>query len=71
MKKSLITKRLTRKLSTAPYENVEVSVEFQEEVEFSRSGDCQEQLDTSTKFKFRTFWRLTKHPLSYRTSLFS
>jgi|TARA_Y100000310_G_scaffold344276_1_gene456152 hypothetical protein len=56
-KTSRITKRVSRKIQTKTYENLEVTCEFSEEVEWSDMKERQEKLDRITKLLIVDFDR--------------
>ena len=49
MKKSVIKKSITRKISTAPYETLDVHVEIQEEVEWEKMEERMKKTDAISK----------------------
>ena len=48
-KKSIIKKSITRKISTAPYETLDVHVEIQEEVEWDKMDERMKKTDAISK----------------------
>ena len=48
-RKSIIHKTITRKLSTAKFESLDLTVEFEEEVEWNSIKERQEKSDKITK----------------------
>tara|TARA_Y100000034_G_scaffold130410_1_gene188851 strand:+ start:451 stop:708 length:258 start_codon:yes stop_codon:yes gene_type:complete len=48
-RKSYIKKKITRNLNTAQFEQLEVSCEFQEDVEWSNIAERQDKSDKITK----------------------
>ena len=48
-KKSTIKKSITRKISTAPYETLDVHVEIQEEVEWEKMDERMKKTDAISK----------------------
>jgi len=49
MKKSIIKKSITRKVSTAPYETLDVHVEIVEEVEWEKMDERMKKTETISK----------------------
>lgn len=49
MKKSIIKKSITRKISTAPYETLDVHVEIVEEVEWEKMDERMKKTDAISK----------------------
>ena len=49
MKKSIIKKSISRKISTAPYETLDVHVEIEEEVEWEKMDDRMKKTDAISK----------------------
>jgi len=49
MKKSIIKKSITRKISTAPYETLDIHVEVTEEVEWEKMDDRMKKTDSISK----------------------
>tara|TARA_Y100000034_G_C6679357_1_gene298573 strand:+ start:261 stop:512 length:252 start_codon:yes stop_codon:yes gene_type:complete len=56
-KKSVIHKRISRKINTAPYENIEVSCEFQEEITWNDLKERQMKSEKITKLLITDFNR--------------
>jgi hypothetical protein len=55
MKKSIIKKSITRKISTAPYETLDVHVEIQEEIEWENMQQRIEKADSVSKILILDF----------------
>ena len=49
MKKSIIKKSISRKISTAPYETLDIHVEIEEEVEWEKMDDRMKKTDAISK----------------------
>lgn len=49
MKKSIIKKSITRKISTAPYESVDIHIEVTEEVEWESMDERMKKTDAISK----------------------
>ena len=49
MKKSIIKKSITRKISTAPYESIDINIEITEEVEWENMDERMKKTDAISK----------------------